>query len=611
MIRALRFGLVSTFSAALIALPPALSAQAATPATHPAADAVQDVAGEALLPPGVAGAYLAARQASRDKDYSAAARYTGDLLARKVERPAVMETAIQSDLALGDFASAARVSAQMHALGIRSQVGQLVRIADQLGKAQYEAVLTELSKNQGVGPLVDGLVTGWADLGAGKMSEASAAFDRLAKTPGMQPFGLYHKALALASVGDFEGAEKILGDDHSGLRLTRRGLIAEAEVLSQLEKNGAALKLLDDNFVPGRDPGADALRARLKAGETLPFTIVRSPRDGLAEVFYTVATALQGQASNSYVLLFSQIALHLRPHLASAALLSAGLLSDEGQYDIALKTYASIPQDDPAHFLAEMGRADVLYAQGQKQEATAAMTDLAKAYPKVINVQISYGDLLRRQKMWAGAIKAYDNAIALIGPKPAVQQWSVFYLRGIAEERSGDWTGAEPDLREALKLNPDQPDVLNYLGYALVDRGEKLDEALAMIKKAVSERPDDGYIRDSLGWAYYKLGEYDKALTVMEKASQLEPVDPVVTDHLGDVYWMVGRKLEAQFQWRRALAYGPDADEIARIRLKLEKGLDAVRRQEGKDGGKSASEPAKATAPAPGAKPKPGATNGG
>lgn len=591
MIRVAR--LLPVVTALLLSLPPALAAQAATPAATPAADPVKDAAPEALLPAGVAGAYLAARQASRDNDYSATARYTGELLALKVDQPGVMEAAIQSYVVLGDFDAAARVAQQMQTLGIRSQVAQLVIMADQLGKAQYEAVLTELAQGHGVGKLVDGLIEGWADLGAGKMSEATQAFDALTKDPGMEAFGLYHKALALASVGDFEGAEKILGDKQTGLQMTRRSVIAEAEVLSQLERKADALKLLDTHFPPGRDPGVDAMRDRLKAGETLPFTVVRSPRDGLAEVFFTVASALQGQASNDYIILFSEIALHLRPHLTGAALLAADMLDKEQQYDLALKTYASIPQDDPLHYVAEMGRADTLFAQGQKAEATDALARLAKAYPKVIEVQVAYGDVLRRQKMWGPAIQAYDAAALLVGPEPQPQQWSVFYMRGVAEERAGNWAKAEPDLREALRLNPDQPDVLNYLGYGLVERREKLDEALTMINKAVKERPNDGYIRDSLGWAYYTLGEYAKALPVMEKASELEPVDAIVTDHLGDVYWMNGRKLEAQFQWRRALSYGPDAEEAARIKLKLEKGLDEVLKQEGR----APAEPAKASNP--------------
>ena len=165
-------------------------------------------------------------------------------------------------------------------------------------------------------------------------------------------------------------------------------------------------------------------------------------------------------------------------------------------------------------------------------------------------------------------------------PEPVGRHWSLFYSRGICHERGGDFPAAEVDFRRALALNPDQPQVLNYLGYSLVDRGEKLPEALEMIERAVAAQPDQGYILDSLAWALFRLGRHDEALKPMEQASLLEPVDPVVTDHLGDVYWMVGRTLEAQFQWRRALSFDPAEKDAQRIRRKLEVGLDVVMAEE-------------------------------
>jgi len=172
----------------------------------------------------------------------------------------------------------------------------------------------------------------------------------------------------------------------------------------------------------------------------------------------------------------------------------------------------------------------------------------------------------------------------LIG-QPERRHWFLFYVRGIAYERSGRWEEAERDFRKALELEPDQPNVLNYLGYSLVEKGIKLDEALEMIRKAVEKRPNDGYITDSLGWALYRLGRYEEAVEPMERAVELTPLDPVINDHLGDVYWMVGRKREARFQWKRALSFGPDEKDAARIRRKLEVGLDKVLEEERAGGG--------------------------
>lgn len=530
---------------------------------------------------GAAGPYLAARLASQRNDYAATSHYTAQLIARGVRMPAVMESAIQSEIALGDFDRAEAVAKQMQAAGVRSQSADLVTMTGALAKGQYAKAIADIAATHGDKTLIGGLVTAWSYLGEGKMSEAAAAFDKVTKQPGMKAFALYHKALALASAGDFEGANKIFADESkAGVHMTRRGLIARAEILSQLEHNAEALKLLDARFKPGRDPGIDALRESLKAGETLPFDIVRNPRDGLAEVYLTVASALQGQASDDYTLLYARMAEYLRPNLTGAVLLSARLLQDQKQYDLAAAAYAKVSQDNPMYFAAEMGRAEVLFASGDKAGATDAMRRLAKAYPDILEVQVQLGDFLRRQELYAEALAPYDKAIALTGT-PAPGYWGLYYMRGICNERTDHWPRAKADLREALKLNPGEPEVLNYLGYAMVERNENLDEALAMIRKAVAAKPDDGYFVDSLAWALFHLGKYHEALPHMEKASMLMPVDPVVTDHLGDVYWAVGRKLEAEFQWRRALSYGPDKKDAERIRKKLKLGLDAVLKQEG------------------------------
>jgi Flp pilus assembly protein TadD len=189
--------------------------------------------------------------------------------------------------------------------------------------------------------------------------------------------------------------------------------------------------------------------------------------------------------------------------------------------------------------------------------------------------------MLRMEERFDEAEVAYTAAIDLL-PEVNDNDWVLFFYRGIAHEQSKDWAAAEADFRQALDLNPTQPQVLNYLGYGLVDRGEKLEEALGMIKKAVAGDPKQGYIIDSLAWAYFKLGRYAEALEPMERASLLEPVDPIVTDHLGDVYWMNDRKLEARFQWRRALSFEPTEKDAERIRRKLEVGLDVVMQEEAK-----------------------------
>ncbi len=522
------------------------------------------------------GAYLAARVAGAQNDYRAAADWYARALLADTRNVALLEGAVIAQINIGEIDLAAEVAKRLRDLGGRNQTATLALMAKAAKAGDYAALLAEGADGQTVGALLDGLIKAWAELGNGRMSEAQAGFDAIAKTKGLEPFGLYHKALALASVGDFEGADNIMSGRAAGsFSVTRRGIIAHVQVLSQLENNTEALAVLERNFPLGQDPEIDALRLRLQAGEPVPFDAVRTPVDGLAEVFYSLATALRGEAEDGYTLMYARIAAHLRPDHVDAILLTAGLLEVQSQFDLATEAYALIPPESPASYMAEIGRADATYAAGRKEASIEILQALSRTHGDILAVQIALGDGLRREDRFPEAEAAYSAALALI-PEPNERHWPLFYSRAICRERGQNWDAAEADFREALRLNPDQPQVLNYLGYSLVDRGEKLPEALALIERAVKAQPEAGYILDSLAWALFRLGRYDEALAPMEKASLLEPVDPVVTDHLGDVYWQVGRKLEAQFQWRRALSFDPVEVDANRIRRKLEVGLDAV-----------------------------------
>lgn len=532
-------------------------------------------------PRGSAGAFLAARVAASESDFREAARWYDRLIETGVNDPATLEGAVIAHLSLGEMERAAELARLLVQKGGRSQTGFIALLADQAKREDYAGLIADIEAGRTVGKLMDDLVMAWAALGDGRMSDAVAAFDTIAKAQGLEAFGLYHKALALASAGDFEGADAILSGRESGtIALMRRGAIAHAQILSQLERNPDALALLDRAFGAGPDVEIDALRARLKAGEPVPFDIVRNAQDGIGEVFYTLATALRGEADDGYTLIYARVTAFLRSDHAEAKLMAAGLLEAMDQPALAGETYAEITAEDPAYHVAEIGRADTLIAEGKVDAALEVLTALTKTHGQMIEVQSALADALRREERFAEAIPVYTAAIDLIGTAEP-RHWTLYYSRGISNERAGNWTEAEADFRKALELQPDQPQVLNYLGYSFVDRGENLDEALGMIERAVAAQPEAGYIIDSLAWALFRLGRYEEAVEPMERASLLEPVDPVVTDHLGDVYWAVGRKLEARFQWHRALSFDPEEKEAKRIRRKLEVGLDAVLAEEG------------------------------
>ena len=530
-----------------------------------------------------AGPYLAARVASAHNDYREAASYYTQALARDPTNPLLLESAILSQIGLGQIDRAVPVATALLAGGRESQIADLVLLVDLAKRGEFEPALERLETGTTVGPLVEGLFRAWAELGRGRMSEAQMAFDEVAAVQGLELFGLYHKALALASVGDFEGADAILSGDAAGpLRLTRRGVIAHAEVLSQLERNAAAIELIDETFGDEPDPTLEAMRARLEAGEMLPFATVTTPADGMAEMFHSLAGALSGEATDVFTLVYARLGEYLRPDHVDAILLVAALLESQDQYDLATISYNRIPREDPAYPVAELGRAEALIAADRRDAAIEALQQLAKSYPDQEVIWATLGDVLRRAERFEEAITAYDAAIALFETEIS-GQWPVYYARGICHERQKRYESAEADMRKALELQPDQPQVLNYLGYSFLEQGRNFDEALTMIETAVAARPEDGYIIDSLGWGYYRLGRYEEAVAPMERAVELMPVDAVVNDHLGDVYWAVGRKREAEFQWSRALSFADDSSEAdaGRIRRKLEIGLDAVLAAEG------------------------------
>tara|TARA_Y100000385_G_scaffold269646_1_gene307877 strand:- start:273 stop:1010 length:738 start_codon:yes stop_codon:yes gene_type:complete len=224
---------------------------------------------------------------------------------------------------------------------------------------------------------------------------------------------------------------------------------------------------------------------------------------------------------------------------------------------------------------AEIGRANALYYQGKETTSIEVLKTLAKNNPEDIELKTTLGNSLRRSSQFLEASKIYSDAISLI-EKKELTSWFEYYAKGICNERLGNWNIAEFNFRKAIKIRPNQPSLLNYFGYSLLEKGIHLDEALQLIERALKGQPNDGYITDSLGWALYRLEKYSEAVKYMERAVELMPLDPIINDHLGDVYWAVDRRVEAKFQWRRALSFNPDKKDLERILKKLDVGLDTV-----------------------------------
>ncbi len=546
------------------------------------------IAGAALLPAaagaqGLAGPYLAAMQADFRNDYAAAARYYARALARDPKNVGLMQDTVVARIAAGDLEEALALAGALAEAMPDNQIAGLVLGADALGRGDYAAAAKLLSaETLGLNPLLDGLVSGWIAVGREDFEAARARFDALDDNELISAYGQYHKALALALAGDFVSAEATFAGGSEPLPLEREAVIAHAEVLAQLGREEDAIARLDEILDAGLpDLALLDLRRRLESGEDVPFSVVGRPSHGAAEAFLTFATALNTEDSDRFALIYARLAGLIRPDLTRASLLAAEILARHGQFELATEALADVPEASVWSVTAELRRAATQRAAGDPEAGIATLQALAERHPDTIEVHSALGDALRVAERYEEAAAAYSRSIELIGEEPAPVHWPVFYARAIAWERAGEWERAEADFRRALELEPEQPLVLNYLGYSLVEQRRNLDEALDMIERAVASEPDDGYIIDSLGWVLYRLGRYEEALPHMLRAVELLPTDAVLNDHLGDVLWMVGRKREARFQWSRALSFGPADDlDMDRIRRKLEVGLDAVLAEE-------------------------------
>jgi tetratricopeptide (TPR) repeat protein len=537
------------------------------------------------ITPGTAGAYLAAREGGNANDFAASAPYFERLLGDYPDHVPFLESAVANLVAKGSLSDAVTHAARLNQLDPSNHIAALTLMADAFARRDYPEVLQRLDAGSLTIPLIDGPARAWAHMGNGRMAEALDVLGDVASQDGLLPFARYSRALALGLAGDFEGAiaEFDASDDPNGAALSRNGILAHVQLLTQLDDFDTALALMDRAFGPAAaDPVILELRQALQAGQPQDFDALGDAADGIAEIMAVTANVFRARANTNDALLYARAAVAINPRLTETWLLIGQALEDIGQPLLAAQAYGQVPAGDSFGMAAAMGRAQTLYATGDTEDALELLAELARAYPNSVAAHQVLGDFLRREERFVEAAEAYDRAVEIAGERGAVRDWVLYFSRAVTRERMGDWPPAEADFRRALDLQPDQPIVLNYLGYSLVERQERLDEALEMIERAVAAQPDNGAIVDSLAWVLFRLGRYDEAVAPMERAAALLPVDPVINDHLGDVYWAVGRYREANFQWRRALSLGehPDVDRD-RLRRKIEVGLDRVLEEEG------------------------------
>jgi tetratricopeptide (TPR) repeat protein len=537
-----------------------------------AAGGAPDAGAEGGRPPRItaAGAYLAGRFATAETDTAVAADQLNEALRLAPEEAEVLNRAFLANV-LDGRPDAVRLARRLPQSEL---AGMLLAGSDAMAGRwdRAEARLRGMPRT-GAAQVLQPLLLAWVQMGHGNPDAAMATLKPQIEGSRLRGLAALHAAMIADLANRPREAERLVRlalaeSPETNLRMIQ----IAAGILNRVGKEAEATALIGALAAAGDDlslVGAPETRRRL-----LQNRAVASAVEGMAEAELALAGALRGQGAPELTLLLARLALRLRPDFTPALLIAADALADEKHPESALALLRGVREDDPLAAAVAMRRAALLDRLNRPEEAIAALRGLAAAYPQSLQPPARLGDLLRGRERYPEAAEAYGAALARV-QRPGPEHWALFYARGIALERGGDWPRAEADFNRALQLAPEQPYVLNYLGYTWVEHGTRLPEARRMLERAAELRPQDGNIADSLGWALFKLGDLPAATRWMEKAVELESRNSVINDHLGDVYWAGGRRIEAQYQWRRALTLEPEPGEAPKIAAKLRDGLPA------------------------------------
>src|SRR5712671_6722722 len=562
---------IAAFALTALALPGPLAAQ--TPG-HPADNSAQFPNSRDLKSLTMSGSYLAARHASVERDASSAATFYRSALRTDPKNNELLDRAFISSLAEGDIDEAVKLADRILTLDKSNRVARLVVGVRDLKQKKYATA--QININQSIrGPITDlvaTLLSGWATYGAGDAKTAVANIDKLTGPEWYPIFKDLHAGMILELANKekdagarFERAYKL---DDSMLRVAE----AHARWLSR-NKDSAAAKAVYEAFDKklARHPLVLEGLRETKAGKKLP-PLVDSPQSGAAEALYGIGATLTRRGGEDLALVYLQLALYLAPNHSLALLSLADLYESVKKPQMAIKVYERVPANSPLKRNAQIQQATDLDSADRGDEAIKILKDVTAQDPKDLEAIMALGNIERGRKKFADCTRTYTQGIDALPSANEKGNWVYYYFRGICEERSKQWSKAEADMRKALELQPEQPHVLNYLGYSWIDQGINLDDGMKMIKRAVEQRPDDGYIVDSLGWAYYRIGNFEEAVKHLERAVELKPDDPTINDHLGDAYAKSGRTLEAEFQWAHARDLKPEPEDLVKIKQKLANG---------------------------------------
>jgi tetratricopeptide (TPR) repeat protein len=542
------------------------AASAAVPETDPGSEKLE-------IGDSQPGNYLSALIASADRDTLAAEVYYREVLRADPRNPDLLERAFAAALSNGDEPSANALAERLLARDPGNSLARLSIAVHDIEQGQFAAARAHLASGEAMRArdVTTALLTAWSYAGQSDLRHALDTLDRV-RDPSVLAFRDYHAGLIANLLGNPAEAQRRLKSAHDNDKNSLRFADAYARLLDAQGDVAGATKVYEDfSVVIPHHPLIERALADLKANESLQ-PLVHDAKEGAAEALYGLGSAGSRQGDELPALVYLRLSLYLRPSNDLTAVTLASLFEQLKQGDQVMAAYQMVPASSPLKLGADIQVALELDSMGKTDEAAQRLAQIVASRPHDVEALSALAELQRSAKKYVEAAAIYDQAIAAVGI-PQRENWTLFYFRGICYERSNQWPKAEADFKKALELNPDQPLVLNYLGYSWVDKGLNLEEAFKMLRRAVDLQPNDGYIVDSLGWAHYKLGQYQEAAQTLEKAIDLKPADPVLNDHLGDAYWRVNRRIEAQFQWNHARDMGPDPEDLPAILKKIEIGL--------------------------------------
>lgn len=522
----------------------------------------------------LSGNFLASRSAAQAKDSAVAAVYLEAALKQDPGNPGLIEQLFLMRLTNGDVAAAEQLAPDVLKFNSQHRMARLVMGLKAFREQKYEEARADFAEAAytPLGELTSTMLTAWTYAGEGALNAALKELEKLDSNENFANFKSFQSALIadyLKSAVRADAAyKKAYGQGAVSLRVVQ----AYGNFLERSGKFEEAAKIYDD-FLAKTDnyPLVAQARADL-AMKKKPEAFVSSPERGVGETLSSLAAIMNDDQSIDIALLYSRLALQHGANQVVMQTMLGDVLSGMRRYDDSIAAYEAVPADSPLRAAADLEIAGNLQQLDRNADAEARLNAMLAKDPKNFDAHVALGSLHRFSEKFDKAVGEYDAALKLL-PVIGKNQWRIVYDRAICYERLNQWDKAEADFRKALQLQPDEPNVLNYLGYSLIDKKIKLDEAIAMVRKAVELKPNEGFFVDSLGWAFFQMGDFDQALPHLERAVDLKAGDPIISEHLGDAYWRVGRKLEAKFQWQHAKDNKPDAKDLVRIEAKMKDGM--------------------------------------